>query len=219
MQRAAVEDLPRLHLDEFHEIIRLLHRIARDGDALQHRVLEYVIREHDALGHLLRRRIEIVEIARCVDGLAVLVHAVRREHVTRMHGKRCLGIFARDIRRTIENGIDDGLPLELLHGVRDDVLGRARFHPIRCVLIRFRLDARLCLGIFFDFLRRCLGNRAGRRIPAHGSRAGWSRFRFCGVRHARQGSKTGGQCHSIGQRSVFSAIQGTNLLNLFSFLR
>ena len=88
MQRAAVEDLTRFHRNERLEVRRLLHSIALDLHALEHGVLQHVIREHDALWHLLHRRIEIIEITRGKDGLAILLQAARRKHIARMHGQR-----------------------------------------------------------------------------------------------------------------------------------
>ena len=111
LQNAGVEQLAVLHRDERHQSLRRLDRIAFDLHFLQLRIFKHIVGQNNALGHLLERRIEIVEIARCIDRIAILHQPLLRHGIAHVHREcracRRLGRLRRTAEIDLHNRLAD----------------------------------------------------------------------------------------------------------------
>ena len=158
-QLDAVQKLacPQRHKRE--EVLRLFHCIARDLQAFEHRILEQMIGEHDALRHLLEGGEEIIVIARIQQGRHILIEARRGILVSRMEFARLLRCRTRCIRRAVELDVDDRLALVLLLVSLDGLLGRTELRPVADAVIagsRCRLPGLVASRLPRRRLRRIL---------------------------------------------------------------
>ena len=74
MEDFRVEDLTRTDRQQLLDIRRLFHRIARNLNALQHRILQQMIGYDDALRHYREARIEIIEIPGIIQCIPVFIN-------------------------------------------------------------------------------------------------------------------------------------------------
>ena len=228
VELAAVEDLARLHGDEPLERLRALDRVAAEANALEDRVLQHVVRDDDTFRHLLKARIDIVEVARVVDLVAVGLEALDREHVAGLHRDGGLRRALRQGGSAVEHGLDDSLTFVLLHAVRDSRLLRARLAPVQRALvhcarrngIRLRrsrsFGCGLCLrrSSCLSCFRRCRCN-GGRILRSRLSRCRGLCARSWGLgcpRCTRHSRAAKGNCHSVSEGSVVLFLQRSNLL-------
>ena len=224
LQDARVEQLSVLDRNEPHQRLCRLDRIALDLDFLQKRILEHVIGQHDALGHLFKDRIQIVEIPRRIDRIAILHEALLRHSIPNMHRKCCPCRRLCRCRRTAE--IDLHNRLAHLSGkiIGDRILCGTLRRPFGSALIRAgrrrtSQHRSSFSGSCCSVCRRCRritqdGGR--RRRPCHLCR----RIRCCAVHLLRGKAMRQCRCrypHAEGDgkcKSLISvAVQRRNLLD------
>ena len=129
LQGAPVEQLPLLHGHEIHEILRLFDRVALDVHFLQHGVLQHVIGQHDALGHIFKDRVEIVEVPRRVDCVTILDEHILRQSISDVHGNRLMRRLLRHLGGSCKVDLDDRLAHLCRKPLRHSILTGARARP------------------------------------------------------------------------------------------
>ena len=221
LQGAPVEQLPLLHGHEIHEILRLFDRVAFDAHFLQHGVFQHVIGQHDALGHLFKDRVEIVEVPRRVDRIAILDEHILRQSISDVHGNRLMCRLLRHLGGSYKVDLDDRLAHLCRKPLRHSILTGTRARPrSRTCLCRCRRRlvrqgrSLLCRGFLRRSLRRIAQDgglrprhlRSGRRtLMIH-----WS----CGMTLRQSGcGYTDTKCDGKGKSAVLFAVQRRNLLD------
>ena len=181
---------------------------------MKNRILQDVIGEDDALGHVLPRRIEVIEVSRIENGGAVILRLLRIIHVAYALHESGASRRHRLLACALDDDVDDGLAIGDLRLLFQLALLRALGFP--------RLDARILhlrlggSGVFSGGLRihapNLLGVRSGvlhllvaldRAHDGDGRR---------GVR--RKAGKTRSKCDGAGEDSRSLHIQVSNLLCL-----
>ena len=141
LQFAAVQNLAWLKRDELFEILRRLNRIPLDPHGMKHGVFQDMIRENDALGHILPRWVEVVKIACIEDGGAVALRLLSIIHIAHALHEGSARRRHRILARAVDDNVDDGLAVgDLRLLVNFALLGAIGFPRLNARILH------LCLG-------------------------------------------------------------------------
>ena len=221
LQDAPVEQLPLLHGHEIHEILRLFDRISLDAHFLQHRIFQHMIGQYNAFGHLFKDRVEIVEIPRRVDRVAILDEHILRQSISNVHCNRLMRRLLRHLGGSYKVDLDDRLAHLCRKSLRHSILTgtRARPRSRTCVCrCRRRLvrqgRALLCRNFFRCSVRRIAQDGSLRPRHLRSGRRTLMIHRSCGMTLRQSGcGYTDTKCDGKGKSAVLFTVQRRNLLD------